>query len=222
MTIKTLINKIYIFYFKLINKKKKVHCTGKSIISSGDFFEGNNYIDGTVKDCYVGYGTYIMNQCWFAKCYIGRFCSIASEVKMVQKHGHPLSYVSTSPCFLENNSYVESFVREKNNEKYDPLEYIDWKGKRWDAVVGNDVWIGSRAILLGAVKIGDGAVVGAGAVVTKDVPPYAIVVGNPAKVIGYRFEENKIRKLLNLRWWDKDLDWIREHADLFKNIDKLI
>lgn len=75
-------------------------------------------------------------------------------------------------------------------------------------IIGNDVWLGANSLVLKGVKIGDGAVIGAGAVVTKDVPPYAIVGGNPAKVIKMRFDDETIGKLMQLQWWNLDLSII--------------
>ena len=89
--------------------------------------------------------------------------------------------------------------------------------------IGNDVWVGQYAIILPSCKnIGDGAVIGAGAIVTKDVPPYAIVAGNPAKVLRYRFDEATIRKLEEICWWDWSLDEIKAHADVFQNVEALV
>ena len=85
--------------------------------------------------------------------------------------------------------------------------------------VGNDVWIASDVKLLPGIVIHDGAVIAAGAVVTKDVPPYAIVGGVPAKVIRYRFTKEQIESLLDIQWWNKDEKWIREHAGLFDDVD---
>jgi acetyltransferase-like isoleucine patch superfamily enzyme len=81
--------------------------------------------------------------------------------------------------------------------------------------IGNDVWIGDKVIVIGGITIGDGAVVGAGAVVTHDVPPYAIVAGVPAKVIKYRFDDEKIRKLLDLKWWDWSEEEIKQNREFF-------
>ena len=77
------------------------------------------------------------------------------------------------------------------------------------------MWVGNNVTVLAGVTVGDGAVLAAGAVVTKDVPPYAIVGGVPAKVIKCRFDENTIRKLQKLEWWNRDIDWIREHKNQF-------
>jgi len=87
------------------------------------------------------------------------------------------------------------------------------------SLTGSDVWIGFRAIVLSGVTIGDGAVIGAGAVVTADVPSYSVVVGNPAKVIRYRFSSEEIRKLLTLRWWEWSIDKIKENTPLLCSFD---
>ena len=88
-------------------------------------------------------------------------------------------------------------------------------------VIGNNVWIGDKATILPGVSIGDGAVIAANAVVTKDVPPYAIVGGVPAKVIGYRYDEDTIDFLLKVKWWNKDKKWFKEHWELLCDIDKM-
>jgi hypothetical protein len=82
-------------------------------------------------------------------------------------------------------------------------------------IVGNDVWVGAGAIILSGVKIGSGAIVGAGAVVVNDVPPYAIVAGNPARIIKFRFTQEQIEKLLKIGWWDWEESKIRENIDYF-------
>ena len=83
-------------------------------------------------------------------------------------------------------------------------------------IIGNDVWIGSHALILGGVKIGDGAVIGAGAVVTKDVPPYAVVGGVPARIIKYRFSQEIIDKLLEIKWWNLPENILKENIKLFQ------
>lgn len=88
--------------------------------------------------------------------------------------------------------------------------------------VGNDVWIGNKAIILDGVTVGDGVVIGAGSVVTHDLAPYGIYAGVPAKLLRYRFSESQIDRLLKLRWWDKDLTWIRENATEFADVDDFL
>lgn len=86
--------------------------------------------------------------------------------------------------------------------------------ERKGITIGNDVWVGLRAVIMSGVTVGDGAVIGTGAIVTRDVPPYAIVVGSPAKVLKYRFDADTIRKLQSIRWWDWPEERIRKEADL--------
>lgn len=121
------------------------------------------------------------------KLKIGKFCSIARDVDFFLGGEHRSDFVTTYPF----NILVPSF------------SYINGHpSTKGDIIVGNDVWIGKKADILSGVKIGDGAIVGAEAVVTKDVPPYAIVAGNPAKIIRYRFDKETIEKLLEIKWWD--------------------
>ena len=88
--------------------------------------------------------------------------------------------------------------------------------------IGNDVWIGNHVKILDGVRIADGAVVGAGAVVTKDLPPYSISAGVPARVMKYRFDEETVERLLDLKWWEKDENWIKEHIDEFDDAKGLL
>lgn len=121
---------------------------------------------------------------------IGRFCSIAERVVIgVDPTSHPLGWLSTHPF---QYSYRETGNR--NAKKYTPI----WD----DTVVGNDVWIGQEAMIMKGITIGNGAVIAARSVVTKDVPAYAIVAGVPAKIIKYRFPEEIIDKLNQSNWWD--------------------
>lgn len=116
---------------------------------------------------------------------IGAFCSVAPEVIFLCRANHPTRSVSSYPSDLAKAD--------------DPNGHLLAGGP---TVIGNDVWIGLRAIIMPGITIGDGAVVGAGSVVTKDVAPYAIVGGNPAKFIRSRFTDDQIEALLAIRWWD--------------------
>ena len=108
----------------------------------------------------------------------------------------------------------------KWDKKHWVFKYLNSE-KKISIEIGNDVWIGSRATILEGVNIGDGVVVAAGAVVTKDVPPYAIVGGVPARIIRYRFDEETIQNLLKMKWWEKDQEWIQNHADDFDDVKQL-
>ena len=126
------------------------------------------------------------------KLMIGKFCSIACGVKFLfNSANHTLSSLSTYPFPI--------FFEEWGLEKKDVTKAWDNKG---DIVIGNDVWIGYEAVILAGVTIGDGAIIGTRAVVTKDVPPYTIVGGVPAKTIKRRFSEENISALLEIQWWN--------------------
>ena len=143
----------------------------------------------------VGKCTYTNPDLYIAspKTKIGAFCSIGYRV--VIGHGkHPLNFLSTSPFFYFNEMNYK-LPSQVTHDEYWNLEPVE---------IGNDVWIGDGVFIKNGVKIGDGAVLGARAVVTKDVPPYAIVVGCPAKIIKYRFNEDIIKELLDLKWWELD------------------
>ncbi len=126
------------------------------------------------------------------KLIIGKFCSIACGTKfLLNSANHSLRSLSTYPFPL----FFEEWEQEPRNVT------MSWDNKG-DIVIGNDVWIGFEAVILAGVTIGDGAVIGTRAVVTKDVPPYAIVGGIPAKPIKKRFSEKTIKALLQIQWWD--------------------
>ncbi|MCE8439324.1 type B chloramphenicol O-acetyltransferase [Rhodovulum sulfidophilum] len=129
---------------------------------------------------------------------IGSFCSIGSGAAFVMagNQGHRNDWISTFPFYWM--SEVPAFEGAENG--YRPAG---------DTVIGNDVWIGSEAIIMPGVTIGDGAVIGTRAVVTRDVEPYAIVGGNPARIIRKRFGDDRIALLLDLRWWEWSDDQLR-------------
>lgn len=186
-------------------------------IDSKAIFEGANRLgrNTVFLNSTIGYASYVSDHSFIKNTTIGRYTCIANNVLTVAGN-HPLSFVSTHPAFysvVQSPSYVDK-------QKYEEFEYIDSTTKK-SIKIGNDVWIAARVTILEGVKIADGAVVAAGAVVTKDVPPYAIVGGIPAKVIKYRFNEEEIYKLLQLKWWDKSQDWIKTHAEDFKDIKRL-
>lgn len=134
------------------------------------------------------------------KLVIGKYCSIACGAKFLfTSANHTMSSLSTYPfpLFWEEWDLGPEHVREA------------WDNKG-DIVIGNDVWIGYEAVIMSGVHIGDGAIIGTRAVVTKDVPPYTIVGGVPAKVIKKRYDEDKILKLLSMKWWDWPREKVRE------------
>lgn len=205
---------------KTTERKKgtKIHSFSK--ISKDVFLAGNNYIGENtfIRNCDVGKMSYIAHDCSFENTDIGNYCSIGSNVNIIAGM-HPTSvFVSTCPAFYTN--YREAGKCYVSSSKFEEYIYADKVNQRF-VVIGNDVWIGSHACILNGCTIGDGAVIAAGAVVTKDVPPYAIVGGVPAKIIKYRFSQEKIAFLNQLKWWEKDEDWFIRHAELFEDINKL-
>ena len=140
---------------------------------------------------------------------IGRFCAIATGAVFIM-HGanHAMTGFSTYPFNIFGCGWEEGF---------------DWStiqaGYKGDTVVGNDIWIGQDAMLLPGVRIGDGAIVAARAVVSADVPDYAVVAGNPARVIRRRFPEDVIAQLLAIRWWDWDAETITRHLAAIRGAD---
>lgn len=153
---------------------------------------------------------------------IGRFTSISNHVTCNPGiHPYKAPYVSTAPCFVVRNPIKtqngDTFATE---DVFDQYRMVD--SEAGIAVeIGNDVWIGERTFLVGGIHIADGAVVLAGAVVTKDVPPYAIVGGVPAKVIGYRYDEDTVQFLLKSKWWNHSYEWFKENWRLMSDLDKL-
>lgn len=186
-------------------------------------FEGHNIIndDCSVQNCYLGRCTYINKGSQITSTRIGRFSSIADHVYTVIGN-HPTSFfVSSYPSFYYDTSSQLGFTFHKGKPLFNVSKYPKDENK-YQIIIGNDVWIGSHVLILSGVKIGDGAIVAAGAVVTKDVAPYSIVGGVPAKLIRKRFDDDSISSLLKIKWWDLSLDKIRMKYMKFRNIDLLI
>ena len=146
------------------------------------------------------------------KLIIGKFCMIASGASFIMNGANHLTdSISTYPFAVFGNGWENAM---------DGKSY-PYKG---DTIVGNDVWIGYNATIMAGVNIGDGAIIAANSTVTKDVDPYSIVGGNPAREIRKRFPDDVIRKLLDLRWWDWDADKITRNVQYLTdpNIEKLL
>ena len=134
------------------------------------------------------------------KLIIGKFCAIAKGVQFIMNGAnHKLSGFSTFPFYIFGNGWEKAMPQPG---------YLPYKG---DTVIGNDVWIGYKALIMPGVKIGNGAIISCKAVVTRDVPAYTIVGGNPAKVIKRRFSDEIVSELEKLAWWDWPVERITKH-----------
>lgn len=144
--------------------------------------------------------SYVVQDCSIVWADIGKFCSIAASTR-INPGNHPMWRAALHHFTYRSKSYGFSVE--------DDAEFFEWRASH-RVELGNDVWIGHGSTILPGVKIGTGAGIGAGAVVSKDVPPFAIVGGVPAKFIRFRFDEKIQEKLLNLAWWD----WPREKLEI--------
>lgn len=204
--------------FNLFKKKKKDLPS-----STKHYGENVSLTDTTVLDfvsigsnsylykCHLNSYSYLSSNVTMMNTSVGKFCSIAQGV-CVALGTHPShTFVSTSPVFFS--------IHKQCGTTFADMAYFE---EMIPTTIGNDVWIGVNAIIKDGIIIGDGAIIGAGAIVTKNVPPYAIVVGNPARILRYRFTEEEISFLLNFKWWDKDVDWLRNNFKRLHNIKEFV
>ena len=178
-------------------KSSEIHATSK--IESGTTF----YFSKMAKHSFCGY------DCEIFHADIGSFTSIGNGV-VIGGGRHPMDWAGMSPVFYEGRDSVSTKFAEHERE---PVRRT---------LVGHDVWIGRSAILLPGVCVADGAVVGAGSVVTKPVPPYAIVAGNPARLIRYRFGDDIVERLQTIQWWTMDEQQLFKIGPCFNDIEKFL
>lgn len=171
------------FYFKILSKLRGVAVRDSEFGFDSKIEPGTVFLNSRIGDySYCGYHCSILNTT------IGRFCSISNRV-VIGGVAHPMHFLSTSPVFLSHKDSVKT--------KFARHEYLP----EIKTHIGHDVWIGEGVFIKAGVIVGNGAVIGMGSVVTKDVPDYAVVAGNPAKIIRYRFDQDLIDDLLKSQWW---------------------
>lgn len=186
--------------------------------------------DCIYRGCHVGRGTYghesLLSYFPMAVS-IGRYCSINPTARIW--NNHPVDYVTTSPFIdyigffpIENYAIrrecIKKYGKYHDNHTFENSELR----KNRPIVIGNDVWIGANVCILPGVNIGDGAILAAGAIVTKDVPPYAIVGGVPAKIIRYRFDDCMCKALLRIRWWEWTTEKIEKNIEYLYQPEKMV
>lgn len=215
--IKFIARKVLILF---LNIKKNSQVSYFAYVNNYTTLEGRNSIHSgaRVSNAKIGYATFIGRNSILLGAEIGRYCSIGHDVEVLIQT-HPSSkFISTHPAFYSTlNQAGFTFVK---SQKFCEILCYD-QANRITVSIGNDVWIGAKVTIIGGLKIGDGAIIAAGSVVTKDVPAYAVVGGVPAKLIRMRFNEKQVCNLLKLSWSSKSIEWLEEKADYFSDIDNV-
>jgi len=198
-----------------------------SIIEKGAILRGKSGLEGKDFICegaqldnvQIGFSSMVGRFSTVSNTRIGKYTCIGGLNTYIGRHPVKGENISVYPPFYSNSAqYGYTYVSENSFEE---IKWID-EAKGIAIDIGNDVWIGSGVAICDGVRIHDGAIVGAGSLVNKDIEPYAIYAGVPAKKIGERFPADTVEKLLELKWWDKDEKWIRENADSFSNPEEFI
>ena len=182
------------------NSQFKTFCYIKSVVTRPNIIVGDYSYYENIDEGPESFEKHVTHHYEFMgdKLIIGKFCSIARGVEFVMNGAnHMLDCLTAYPFEI-----IDEFKGLSRP--------FGARGNRGDTVIGNDVWIGQNATILPGVHIGDGAIIGANAVVAKDIPPYAIAVGNSAVIKKYRFDEETIKLLLELKWWDRNIEEIKK------------
>lgn len=196
--------------------KHGIECT-----ISNTVFEGNNVITNDVKlnHCFIGMCSYINSSSSLSYTKVGRYSSIADHVEVCLGNHPTRDFVTTFPAFYYDTTKELGYTYHQGDPLFRNIFPVVDEKEKFQIVIGNDVWIASHVLIMGGVKIGDGAIIGAGAVVVKDVEPYSIVAGNPAKLIRKRFSQEIIDRLEKLAWWNLPTDQIKSNYRKYKQID---
>jgi acetyltransferase-like isoleucine patch superfamily enzyme len=198
-----------VYKIKYINKNLFIE--HPSIIRHSTFGNYVKIYNNTIVNSSIDSYSYLGNNTQVLNARIGKFCSVGADCKIGMSN-HPVhGFVSTHPIFYSKKAQVGITFSDK-----------DYFEEDTHVLIGNDVWIGMNVLIIGNVAIGDGAVIAAGSVVTKNIEPYSIVGGVPAKHIKYRFSENDILQLQEDKWWLRSHEDLQHNFLLFHNIDNYV
>ena len=189
---------------KLCKKLRGRAITNSKISKTSKVEAGSN-----IANCNFGRYSFCGYDCEIVNCDVGAFCSIANNV-VIGGSNHPMEWISMSPVFYAGRDSIKTKFSEHKRDDHKKT------------IIGNDVWIGEKAIIKQGVSIGNGAVIGMGSVVTKDVESYSIVGGCPAKKIRMRFDIQTIRQLESIKWWEFSNDKLFEFAEYITEPEKFI
>ncbi len=201
-----------------LNLSKKKILGDEPLIHDGSVIKESSFgkyveigIDNNIQETTIDDYSYTSEYCQIIYSHIKKFSNIASFVRL-----NPGQHPKHWPC-----QHHMLYRKEMYGFGSDDNSFFDCRREK-RVIIGHDTWIGHNVTIMGGVSIGDGAVIGSGSIVTKDIPPYAIAVGNPAKVINYRFDEKTIQKLLDIEWWNWSYEQINSNLDNLKNLEIFI
>lgn len=199
-------------YLILSNKSKYLNIGYGTSVSRTSFGNHNFiYENCLLSNCEIGDFTYIAPGTHVSRTKVGSFCSIGPECRIGLGKHPTKDFISTHPIFFSLGK--QAGITFSDDNYYDEFDDIE---------IGHDVWLGTRVIIVDGVKIGNGAIVAAGSVVTKNIPPYAIVGGVPAKVIRYRFTDDQISLIEESRWWEADPILLKAKFDRFHSFNSFL
>jgi phosphonate metabolism protein (transferase hexapeptide repeat family) len=181
--------------------------TNSSLGAWTEIAEGTSFTDSSLGDY-----SYVMQHCQVMHASIGKFCSVASFVRL-NPGNHPLDRVTSH--------HMTYRARQYGFADLDDADFFEWR-RASPVTVGHDVWIGHNATVMPGVSIDNGAAIGAGAVVTKDVPPYMVVVGVPGRVLRPRFTRDVIEQLEHIAWWDWSRAQLEARFEDFKDMERFL
>lgn len=193
------------YYISKLIKKLYIPAIKNSRIDQRSKVCSGSHVVNTV----LGKYSYIGNNCTIIHTEIGNYCSIADNC-IIGGASHPIDWVSTSPIFHSGKNVLR---KNFSNHKYNPYK---------KTIIENDVWIGNNCLIKSGVKISSGAIVGMGSIVTKDIGPYEIWAGVPARFIRKRFNDDVIEELLKTKWWDWEEKEIENFAQYFNDVNEFI